>query len=440
MANVLVVDDAVEIVRLLSCRLTSQGYDVSAAYSGLEALELASADPPDVVLLDIEMPDMDGIEVCRRLKADAQLRVIPVILVTVRGLDEDVVAGLDAGADDYVVKPFSDEVLAARLRCAVRIKQTHDAIARINRQLRAEIAERKRLERELVQAQKLEAVGQLATGIAHEINTPTQYIGDNTRFLQDAFGDLDKLLNSAGRLLQAAKEDAVTDELIAELDDAIRRADMDYLSGEIPAAIRQSLEGIDRVASIVRAMNVFSHPDHGRKLPIDLNRTIECTLTVARSRWKYVADLVTDFDRNLPAVTCLPGEISQVVLNLIVNAAQAIAEVAGDGSRQKGTITVRTRRDEDWAVVSVEDTGPGIPEAVQSKVFDPFFTTKEVGQGTGQGLFIAHAIVTEKHGGTIRFETRPGLGTKFIVRLPISNRPEAVSVGGPRQEEPAASG
>jgi len=139
-----------------------------------------------------------------------------------------------------------------------------------------------------------------------------------------------------------------------------------------------------------------------------LNRTIECTLTVARSRWKYVADLVTDFDRNLPAVTCLPGEISQAVLNLVVNAAQAIAEVVGDGSRQKGTITVRTRRDEDWAIVSVEDTGRGIPEAVQSKVFDPFFTTKEVGQGTGQGLFIAHAIVTEKHGGTISFETRPG--------------------------------
>lgn len=191
------------------------------------------------------------------------------------------------------------------------------------------------------------------------------------------------------------------------------------------------------MAAIVRAMKDFSHPGGQQKQAVDLNRAIENTLTVSRNEWKYVADLVTDLDPSLPPVACLPSDFNQVVLNLVVNAAQAVANVVRDGSNGKGTITVRTRREGDWAAVHIEDTGTGIPEEIHTKVFDPFFTTKEVGQGTGQGLAIAHAIVVERHGGSISFETQVGRGTAFVIRLPITGEPLLTPGSRPQQQEAA---
>jgi len=299
-----------------------------------------------------------------------------------------------------------------------------------------DITERRRMEDELAHAQKMESIGQLAAGIAHEINTPTQYIGDNVRFLQDAFGDIQRLLRAFDQLLRAAQEHAVGAELIAEIESLIQQADVPYLASEIPKAIQQSLEGVERVATIVRAMKEFSHPGRGQKQAIDLNHAIDTTLTVSRNEWKYLADVVTDFDPSLPLVPCLPGEFHQVILNLVVNAAQAIANVAGDGPQRKGTITVRTRRDGDWAEIRIADTGTGIPAEISAKVFDPFFTTKEVGKGTGQGLSIAHFIMVEKHHGTITFETTVGRGTTFIIRLPIGER--SLAEDESQAEEPEA--
>ena len=423
MVKVLIVDDDVAIVRLLSVRLSKQGYDVSTAYNGRDALEAVSVEMPDVVLLDVDMPEMDGIEVCRRLKADEQSKHIQIIMVTGNVRDEDMVAGLDAGADDYIVKPFNGEILAARLRSAVRLKNAHDTVVHINEQLRREIIERKLLERELAHAQKMEAVGHMASGIAHEINTPIQYVGNNTQFLKDGFAELDKLPNAVEELLQAVKENTVTDKLIAEVENTIRASEIEYFRDEIPRAIDQSIEGIGRVAGIVRAMREFSHPDGRKKEPVDLNHAIENTLPFSRNEWKYVAEVVTDFDPELPPVLCLPGDLNQAILNVVVNAAQAIAEVVGrDGSNGKGIITICTRRVGDTAEIRIEDTGPGIPEDIRSNVFDPFFTTKEVGRGTGQGLAIVYSVVTKKHGGTITFETEPGRGTTFIIRLPIEEQ------------------
>ena len=437
MAKVLVVDDVPEIVRMLTCSLQAQGYDVSSARGGREALTMASARPPDVILLDVIMPDLDGIEVCRRLKANPRTRAISVILLTAKDREEDVIKGLDAGADDYVTKPFSSAILAARLRSALRVKHSHNAVARINEQLQIKVAEHEFMARELAQAQKLEAIGQLAAGIAHEINTPTQYIGDNTRFLQEAQRDLDLLLGKFDRLLQAAKNGTVTDALIAEVEESLRQADVDYLAEEIPRAIQQSLEGIDRVSSIVRAMKEFSHPGREKKQAIDLNHAIASTVTVSRNEWKYVAEVVTDFDPDLPPVPCLPNDFSQVVLNLIVNAAQAIADAANGSPQSTGTITIRTRRHGTAAEIRISDTGTGIPESDRPKIFDLFFTTKEVGKGTGQGLSIARSIVAEKHGGTIAFETEPGRGTTFIIRLPVTEPPPA-KTGAPREPATAA--
>jgi len=295
--------------------------------------------------------------------------------------------------------------------------------------LAVDVTQRRALETQLRQAQKLESIGQLAAGIAHEINTPTQYIGDNLRFLQDAFRDLSALLDAHGQLLAAAKSGGLKPELIAAAEQAALTADVGYLLGEIPRAIGESLAGVERVSTIVRAMKDFSHPGTEEKTPVDLTRAIESTLTVARNEWKYVADLQTDFDTGLPPVPCLPGEFNQVVLNLVVNAAHAIAAKVEAGGAGKGVIAVRTRRDGRWADVRITDSGTGIPETARGRIFEPFFTTKEVGRGTGQGLAIARSVVVDKHGGTITFETETGRGTTFIVRLPLA--PDS-------QEEPPA--
>ncbi|HUS35633.1 MAG TPA: ATP-binding protein [Verrucomicrobiae bacterium] len=280
--------------------------------------------------------------------------------------------------------------------------------------------ERKAMELQLTQAHKLESIGQLAAGIAHEINTPTQYIGDNTRFIQQSFAALHTLLPRFQELLHAAKQGVVHTDLIASVEKASVDADLDFLMAEIPLAIQQSLEGLDRVTKIVRAMKDFSHPGVNEKTPIDLNHAIESTVTVARNEWKYVAELELDLDKELPLVPCLPGEINQLVLNLVVNASHAIEEVVSKNPGSKGHITVRTSRIPNGVQITVQDTGAGIPEAVRSKIFNPFFTTKEVGKGTGQGLAIARSVMA-KHGGTIDFDSEVGKGTAFYVRLPLSS-------------------
>lgn len=285
--------------------------------------------------------------------------------------------------------------------------------------LGADITERKSLEQQLMQAQKLEAIGQLAAGIAHEINTPTQFIGDNIRFLQDAFGDLCTLLKQYDTVMQAQPAGGVPESLHREVEALAETIDVGYLIAEIPMAISQSIEGVERVARLVQAMKEFSHPSNGEKIAVDLNKAIDSTIIVARNEWKYVAELVTDFDPTLPLVPCFPGAFNQVILNIIVNAAHALTDVVGDGAQGKGTITVSTGWEQGWAEICIADTGAGIPAAIQEKIFDPFFTTKGVGKGTGQGLAIAHDVVVKKHGGTLTFESAEGRGTTFIIRLPL---------------------
>jgi PAS domain S-box-containing protein len=282
----------------------------------------------------------------------------------------------------------------------------------------SDITQRSALEVQLRQAHKLESVGQLAAGIAHEINTPTQYIGDNVRFLKDAFQDLKNLLAEYDRILAAAKASTLSDEMVGELAVAVERADASFLLEEIPKAIEQTLEGISRVSSLVSAMKEFSHPGTKEKIAVDLNHAIENTITVARNEWKYVANLETEFDASLPLISCQPGEFNQVILNLIVNAAHAIADVVGKGGAEKGKIKIQTRDCPEWVEIRIQDTGSGIPEKVRARIFDPFFTTKEIGKGTGQGLAIARSVVVDKHGGNIHFETEEGKGTTFIIRLP----------------------
>jgi PAS domain S-box-containing protein len=278
-----------------------------------------------------------------------------------------------------------------------------------------DVTQRKTLERELANAQKLESIGQLAAGIAHEINTPTQFIGDNVRFLQESVGDLLRLVERLIPLAAIDNARATPDGDIAAL---IESLDIGYLREEIPKALAQSLEGVERISKIVGAMKEFSHPAVD-KAPHDLNRAISSTITVASNEWKYVADVTTDFDLGLPPVPVMPGAFNQVILNILVNAAHAIGAVVAETSGTKGIITVSTQKVANWAEIRIQDTGSGIPEGVRDRIFDPFFTTKAVGKGTGQGLAIAHDVIVKKHHGTINVETAVGRGTTFILRLPL---------------------
>lgn len=267
-----------------------------------------------------------------------------------------------------------------------------------------DITERQQLESRLAFANKMESIGQLSAGIAHEINTPSQFIGDNLRFLKDAWERIGPLARGSAPALEDPRES--------------RR--LQRMLDGIPEAIDDACEGVERISTIVKAMREFSHPEK-RFVLADLNRCVTTTATVARNEWKYVADLSLDLEESLPAAEMLPGDINQVLLNLIVNAAHAIAEKLGE-SGGKGRIEIATRRAGDSVQVSVADTGNGIPEEIQKSVFDPFFTTKEVGKGTGQGLYMAHVIVEQRHGGRLWLESEPGQGAVFHLQIPVSNR------------------
>jgi len=273
-----------------------------------------------------------------------------------------------------------------------------------------ELLEAKQL---LFQSEKLASVGQLAAGIAHEINTPTQYVGDNIRALADNFEDLCALIGKYTEAIDQAKKSPLTPEVIDSLEATKQEHDLDFILDDAPKAIEQGLEGTERIANIVRAMKDFSHVDRGELSVVNLNHALTNTLTVARNEYKYVSDVETDFGE-LPDVKCYVGELNQVFLNLIVNAAHAIAD-----TNERGLITVRTRHDGDHVTVAISDTGTGIPDDIRQRVFDPFFTTKEIGKGTGQGLCIAHKIVVGKHAGSLDMETEVGQGTTFTVRIPV---------------------
>jgi two-component system, chemotaxis family, sensor kinase Cph1 len=285
------------------------------------------------------------------------------------------------------------------------------------------VIDRKALEDQLMQAQKLESIGQLAAGVAHEINTPIQFVGDNNAFLSESFATLTNLITLYRRLL--------TEQGFGQaLQKAEQEADLEYLEGEIPLALNQSRDGIQRVTEIVRAMKEFSHPATSSMQPADLHHIIESTIALSRNEWKLVASVEKIFDPNLPMVPCMAGGISQTILNLIVNASHAIADAkrSADDEEHPGEIVIRTRQVGSSAEIRVEDNGLGIPAEVHPKIFTPFFTTKAVGKGTGQGLALAWTTIVKRHGGSLDFETEEGKGTAFIIRLPLNTASETERV------------
>jgi two-component system, NtrC family, sensor kinase len=288
---------------------------------------------------------------------------------------------------------------------------------KILRGLMLDITELRRLSRQLQEAQKLESVGRLAAGIAHEINTPVQFVSDNVQFVSKSMSDVAVVIHAYRQLLRAVKSPGDVIAAAHAADEAEKYADLDYFMKEVPLALDSSVEGLGRIATIVRSMKEFAHPDTSQKTMADLNQAIRSTLVVARNEYKHIAELDAQF-ADLPSVMCHLGEVNQVVLNLLVNASHAIADVV-KVTNTLGKLTVRTRLDGGAVEISIADTGTGIPAEVRDKVFDPFFTTKGVGIGTGQGLALAHNVIVKRHGGTLRFETECGKGSTFFIRLPI---------------------
>jgi signal transduction histidine kinase len=297
---------------------------------------------------------------------------------------------------------------------------------KVLRGMMIDVTDQRRLESDLAQAQKLESVGRLAAGVAHEINTPVQFVSDSVHFVREAIDDLTEIVDKYRELRTATENPnganvaAAAKAAEAAEDDA----DLDYILENAPVALDRARDGLGRVAAIVRSMKEFAHPDRKEMAQSDLNQAIQSTLVIASNEYKYVAEVETDLG-NLPLVNCYAGEINQVVLNLIVNAAHAIGDVV-KGTPDKGKIRVATRVLGEQVEIAISDSGKGIPVDVRSRIFDPFFTTKEVGKGTGQGLAIARAVVVDKHGGTLHFETEVGRGTTFYIRLPV-NGPDSAS-------------
>ena len=435
-ATLLIVEDDTFTRTSMTAYLKAEGYDVLKACSGVEALEVIRGTQPDLVITDLRMPEMGGLELLKKLKIDIPL--LPVIIISGEGTMGNVIEALQHGARDYIQKPIQDMgLLKHSIELALShatLKKAHDMyredlerlvekrtqeLSEKNNALVEMVNERKLTEAQLLQAQKLESVGQLAAGIAHEINTPTQFVSSNVDFLEESFGEIIQLLTKCREGHELLVKGEMNQEYIKNVEELAEDIDLKYLMEEIPIAIKQSREGVGRIATIVAAMKEFSHPGSRSKTEVDLNKIIETTVTVARNEWKYVAELETDLDESLFQVNCLSDEIGQVILNMIVNAAHAIeAKLGGNPEGEKGRILITTKQFDDFAEIRIKDSGSGIPAYAQHRIFDPFYTTKKVGKGTGQGLAIVHSVITRKHGGTISFETAEGVGTTFIVTLP----------------------
>jgi signal transduction histidine kinase len=284
---------------------------------------------------------------------------------------------------------------------------------------KASEAERIALQLQLTQAQKLESIGRLAAGVAHEINTPAQFVSDNISFVLKAAADIEHVLTTHSALLEWARAAGPLGLEVDAILGPVKWIKHGRLRQEVPAALADASEGMNRITNIIRAMKAFSHPSGQTLVPTDLNQAIESTVTVCRHEWRYVAELEAHLAPDLPTIYCLREEFSQVILNLIVNAAHAIGEVVNETPGRKGRITITTQAVSDSVEIRIEDTGTGIPESAQPHIFEPYFTTKEVGKGTGQGLAIARSVIVERLKGTIRFETAMGRGTTFILRLPV---------------------
>lgn len=416
--KILIVDDEELNLKMLSRLLSCDQYSLYTAGNGKRALELAKRINPDLVLLDVLMPELDGIETCRILKSTEGTSQIPVIMLTAYPDKDTKLLCLRAGANDFLAKPVDNVELQLRVKNLLEFKkhaetlkwnalleQSKATLEVKNRELEAALQEIERAQTQIIQQEKMASIGQLAAGVAHEINNPVGFIGSN-------LGTLGKYVNRFEefiKLMDDAVQMECSDEVREEIAQNRRRLKIDDISKDINLLIGESIDGTERVKKIVQDLKTFSHTGGSEMVSANINECLENTINVVWNEIKYVATLRRDFG-DIPLIRCNPQQLNQVFLNLLVNAAHSI--------NKQGEIIVSTLREDDFITVSITDTGSGMSEEIQRRIFEPFFTTKEVGKGTGLGLSIANDII-RKHNGEITVASKIGTGTTFTVRIPV---------------------
>jgi len=413
---ILIVDDNSTNLSVLSKALKSDGYKIRMAMDGEDALAQVERNAPELILLDIEMPKIDGFETCRHLQAHPATQGIPVIFMTALTDTENKVKGLSLGAVDYITKPFEQEEVLARVKVHWRLKRLTDT-------LEQQVAERthalQQAQLQLVQHEKLSALGQLVAGVAHEIHNPVSCIVGNVEPLQDYINDLFAVIN----LYQEKFPQPGTD-----FEEELEAFDLDYIQDDLPKLIQAMASGGDRIRHISDSLRTFSRADKDHKVSFNLHDGLDSTLLILKHRLKGnkkrpVIKIAREYG-DLSEVQCFPGQLNQVFMNLIANGIDALDESNEGKSFEEieanpNCITIQTRQDGDRAIIAIRDDGKGMPEAVKAKIFEQGFTTKGVGKGTGLGLAIAQQIIAEKHGGTLTCHSELGQGTTFIIALPL---------------------
>ncbi len=396
--SILVIDDNPNNVKVLCDLLSCNNYRVSIAKSGKSALKKVSRTSPDLILLDIMMPDMDGFEVCTRLKADPNTKNIPILFMTALSDTANKVRGLSLGAVDYITKPIEHEETLARIRVHLTLRQA---------------------QAQLVQEAKMAALGQLVAGIAHEINNPVSFI----------CGNLEPAIDYSNALLELIRlYEKHTTSPSAEIAAYSREIEIEYIRQDFPRLLNSMIVGTERIEKIVRSLQLFSRIDEPERKPAALHEGLDSTLMILQNRLKAQqkrpAINVTKKYGPLPLVRCYPGKLNQVFMNLIANAIDAIDDKCSALSSkeleaEQPSLEISTALANGQAVITIADSGAGIPKDIQQRIFDQFFTTKPVGKGTGLGLAISHAIVTQEHQGELTFRSQMGVGTDFILTLPL---------------------
>jgi signal transduction histidine kinase len=417
---ILVVDDNPTNLSVISQALRSVGWQVRIAIDGEDALNKVAQNPPELILLDVQMPGIDGFEVCQRLKATPETADIPIIFMTALSDTESKVKGLSLGAVDYIAKPFEQSEAIARVRVHLQLRhltqtleqQVQDRTA----QLSAALENLQHSQLQIIQSEKMSALGNLVAGVAHEINNPIGCIVGNVRHVETSISDLFGII---------ALYQAKYPEPGPEIEDELESVDIDYLREDLPKLVQAMRNGGDRITSISQSLRTFSRSDTDQRQTFDMHEGIDSTVLILRHRLKAndrrPEITVTNHYGDLPGVQCFPGQINQVFMNIIANAIDVFDEAAQMVSFSEvphQEITIATRWVEPQVEISIRDNGAGMSEAVKAKIFDHLFTTKSVGKGTGLGLAIVQQIIVEKHGGAIEVLSELGQGTEFVIKLP----------------------
>lgn len=420
---ILVVDDTPANLEVICETLSDAGYEVATAINGDRALKRVQAYPPDLILLDVQMPGIDGFETCQRLKAEPKTASIPIIFMTALSDADSKEKGFDFGAVDYITKPFQEKEMLARVKTHLQLRQLtknlEQRVAEQTADLEAAVTQLQQSQIHLIQTEKMSALGNLVAGVAHEINNPLGFIAANLKPAQNYIKDLFQVIALYRKELAYPS---------ATLQAFLEEVELEYLQEDLPKLIDSMQKGVDRINTISTSLRTFSRSDCDRPIPCNIHDGIDSTILILKHRLKAnecrpSIQVITDYG-DLPQVECFAGQLNQVFMNLLANAIDALEESNTGRSfaqikAKPNQITIKTQLSQSQAVIRIQDNGIGMTDAVKQKIFKHLFTTKRVGQGTGLGLAIARQIVVQKHSGTLEVNSTLGEGTEFVISIPL---------------------